>query len=181
MILNDTELVGRCSHGSPLVNYPGTDGANNLHRAVRHVQPCSLEVTLSPEFIWTDLEGRGVPVGEAQYLDSVYLCPGEFALGSTRESVNVPNDLVGFVHGKSSWARKGLLVHVTAGLLDPGFRGNITLELKNVGHESLNLEAGMRIAQLTFQQLTSPAMHPYGSPGLDSHYQDQRGVTGSAL
>src|SRR5690606_3856579 len=90
------------------------------------------------------------------------LHPGEFVLGSTLERVVVPDDLVGRVEGKSSLGRLGLLIHSTAGFIDAGFDGHITLELANVASLPITLYAGMKIGQVSFMQMTTPADHPYG-------------------
>ncbi len=107
------------------------------------------------------------------------LHPGEFVLGSTLELVQLPDDLAARVEGKSSLGRLGLLTHATAGFVDPGFRGHVTLELSNVATLPIMLWPGMKIGQLAFFQLSSPAEHPYGSAKYGSHYQDQRGPTAS--
>jgi dCTP deaminase len=107
------------------------------------------------------------------------LHPGEFVLGSTYESVSLPDDLAGRLEGKSSLGRLGLLTHSTAGFIDPGFSGHITLELSNVANLPITLWPGMKIGQLCLFQLTSAAEHPYGSAQAGSRYQGQRGPTPS--
>jgi dCTP deaminase len=107
------------------------------------------------------------------------LHPGEFVLGSTFEAVTLPDDLAGRLEGKSSLGRLGLLTHSTAGFIDPGFSGHITLELSNVANLPITLWPGMKIGQLCLFQLTSPAEHPYGSQQAGSRYQGQRGPTPS--
>jgi dCTP deaminase len=107
------------------------------------------------------------------------LHPGEFVLGSTFESVSLPDDLAGRLEGKSSLGRLGLLTHSTAGFIDPGFTGHITLELSNVANLPITLWPGMKIGQLCLFQLTSAAEHPYGSARAGSRYQGQRGPTPS--
>ena len=107
------------------------------------------------------------------------LHPGEFVLGSTLETVTLPDDLAARVEGKSSLGRLGLLTHATAGFVDPGFRGHITLELSNVATLPIKLWPGMKIGQLCFFRLSSASEHPYGSAGTGSHYQGQRGPTAS--
>jgi dCTP deaminase len=97
-------------------------------------------------------------------------------LASLVEAVGIWNDVVARVEGKSSWARHFLTVH-SAGFIDPGFQGDITLELKNDGQQELYLEPGVFIAQISFQWLAAPAKRPYGTEGLDSHYQYQKGPT----
>jgi dCTP deaminase len=107
------------------------------------------------------------------------LHPGEFVLGSTYEVVSLPDDLAGRLEGKSSLGRLGLLTHSTAGFIDPGFSGHITLELSNVANLPIKLWPGMKIGQLCIFQLSTPAEHPYGSAVYGSKYQGQRGPTAS--
>ncbi|MBB2894024.1 dCTP deaminase [Flexivirga oryzae] len=107
------------------------------------------------------------------------LHPGEFVLGSTYEQVTLPDDIAARVEGKSSLGRLGLLTHATAGFVDPGFSGHVTLELSNVATLPIKLWPGMKIGQLCFFQLSSPAENPYGSEKYGSHYQGQRGPTAS--
>ena len=107
------------------------------------------------------------------------LHPGEFVLGSTYETVTLPDDIAARVEGKSSLGRLGLLTHATAGFVDPGFSGHVTLELSNVATLPIKLWPGMKIGQLCFFQLSSPAENPYGSAKYGSHYQGQRGPTAS--
>ncbi|GAA2062282.1 dCTP deaminase [Williamsia deligens] len=107
------------------------------------------------------------------------LHPGEFVLGSTLEVCTLPDDLAGRLEGKSSLGRLGLLTHSTAGFIDPGFTGHITLELSNVANLPITLWPGMKIGQLCLIRLSSPAENPYGSAGVGSKYQGQRGPTPS--
>jgi dCTP deaminase len=107
------------------------------------------------------------------------LHPGEFVLGSTLERVALPVDLVGRVEGKSSLGRLGLLIHSTAGFVDPGWNGHITLELSNVANLPITLYPGMKIGQISFLRMTTPADVPYGTGQLGSKYQGQRGPTPS--
>ncbi|WP_158879470.1 dCTP deaminase [Amycolatopsis anabasis] len=111
--------------------------------------------------------------------DPFVLHPGEFVLGSTYELVTLPDDLAGRLEGKSSLGRLGLLTHSTAGFIDPGFSGHITLELSNVANLPITLWPGMKIGQLCLFMLNSPAEHPYGSTQAGSRYQGQRGPTPS--
>tara|TARA_Y100000590_G_scaffold201115_2_gene228554 strand:- start:1509 stop:1928 length:420 start_codon:yes stop_codon:yes gene_type:complete len=101
------------------------------------------------------------------------LHPGEFALGVTFESVTLPNDVVGRLDGKSSLGRLGLVVHSTAGFVDPGWEGNLTLELSNLSNLPINLYAYMKVSQISFMRLTTPADIPYGSSKIGSKYQGQ--------
>ena len=107
------------------------------------------------------------------------LHPGEFVLGSTLEVISLAEDLAGRLEGKSSLGRLGLLTHSTAGFIDPGFSGHITLELSNMANLPITLWPGMKIGQLCVFQLSSPAEHPYGSEIYGSRYQGQRGPTPS--
>jgi dCTP deaminase len=107
------------------------------------------------------------------------LHPGEFALGSTYEIVTLPADIAARLEGKSSLGRLGLLTHSTAGFIDPGFTGHVTLELSNVATLPIKLWPGMKIGQLCFFRLSSAAAHPYGSARYGSRYQGQRGPTPS--
>ena len=107
------------------------------------------------------------------------LHPGEFVLGATYEAVTLPDDIAARLEGKSSLGRLGLLTHSTAGFVDPGFTGHITLELSNVATLPIKLWPGMKIGQLCFFQLSSPASKPYGSGEYASRYQGQRGPTAS--
>jgi dCTP deaminase len=111
--------------------------------------------------------------------DALILHPGEFVLGSSYELIGIPPDLAARLEGKSSLGRLGLLTHSTAGFLDPGFRGHVTLELSNVANLPITLYPGMRIGQIAVFQLTTPADRPYGSAGVNSKYQGQRGPTPS--
>jgi len=107
------------------------------------------------------------------------LHPGEFVLASTYEVITLPDDIAGRLEGKSSLGRLGLLTHSTAGFVDPGFKGHVTLELSNVATLPIKLWPGMKIGQLCFFKLTSPSEHPYGSEKYSSRYQGQRGPTAS--
>ena len=107
------------------------------------------------------------------------LHPGEFVLASTYEVMTLPDDIAGRLEGKSSLGRLGLLTHSTAGFIDPGFSGHVTLELSNVATLPIKLWPGMKIGQLCLFRLESPAEHPYGSDVYGSRYQGQRGPTPS--
>lgn len=111
--------------------------------------------------------------------DVFILHPGEFVLGSTQERVALPDDLVARLEGKSSLGRLGLLIHSTAGFVDAGFDGHLTLELSNVANLPITLYPGMKIGQISFLRMTTPAEHPYGSSTTGSKYQHQRGPTPS--
>jgi dCTP deaminase len=118
-------------------------------------------------------------VVEPEGVEPFILHPGEFVLGSTYEVVTLPDDVAARLEGKSSLGRLGLLTHSTAGFIDPGFSGHVTLELSNVATLPIKLWPGMKIGQLCFFRLSSPAEHPYGSDKYGSRYQGQRGPTPS--
>ena len=154
------------------------------------VQPSSIDVKVSNLFrvfrnhtaavldVKQDLTGLTELVEVAEG-DAFMLHPGEFALGSTLERVAVPNNLVARVEGKSSLGRLGLVIHSTAGFIDAGFDGHVTLELANLANLPITLYPGMKIGQISFIQMTSPAEKPYGSGAQGSKYQGQRGPTPS--
>jgi dCTP deaminase len=119
---------------------------------------------------------REIEVGNDEHF---ILHPGEFVLASTYEVVTLPDDIAGRLEGKSSLGRLGLLTHSTAGFIDPGFSGHITLELSNVANLPVKLFPGMKIGQLCLIKLSSPAQNPYGSAVYGSRYQGQRGPTAS--
>ncbi|MGH2379554.1 MAG: dCTP deaminase [Candidatus Limnocylindria bacterium] len=155
----------------------------------RCLQPASLDVRLDRQFrvfrssrhAYIDLRKGVDDITELVTIDAepFILHPGEFVLGSTLERVRLANDLVSRVEGKSSLGRLGLLIHSTAGFIDPAWDGHITLELSNVNTIPITLYPRMRIGQLSFFTLSSPAERPYGSPELGSSYQGQAGPTPS--
>ena len=109
------------------------------------------------------------------------LHPGEFVLGSTLEHIELPDDIVARLEGKSSLGRVGLLIHSTAGYVDPGWKGHLTLELSNVANLPITLYQGMKIGQISYAQLSTAADRPYGTPGLGSKYQGQLQPTASKV
>lgn len=154
------------------------------------IQPSSIDVRLDrwfrvfenhryphidPSIEQSDLTRLIEPDGNEPFI----LHPGEFVLGSTYEVVSLPDDIAGRLEGKSSLGRLGLLTHSTAGFIDPGFSGHVTLELSNVATLPIKLFPGMKIGQLCLFRLSSPAEHPYGSEKYGSRYQGQRGPTPS--
>jgi len=154
------------------------------------VQPSSIDVRLDrlfrvfenhkyghidPAEEQDDLTRQVEPDGDEPFI----LHPGEFVLGSTYEGVTLPDDVAARLEGKSSLGRLGLLTHSTAGFIDPGFSGHVTLELANVANLPIKLWPGMKIGQLCFFRLSSAAEHPYGSEKYGSRYQGQRGPTPS--
>ena len=154
------------------------------------VQPSSVDVRLDRFFRLFDNHKYPVidPAAEQPDLtrlvevengEPFVLHPGEFVLGSTYENVTLPDDIAARLEGKSSLGRLGLLTHSTAGFIDPGFTGHVTLELSNVATLPILLWPGMKIGQLCFFRLTSPTENPYGSAVYGSRYQGQRGPTAS--
>lgn len=130
---------------------------------------------IDPAVEQPDLTRLVEPVGDEPFI----LHPGEFVLASTYEVISLPDDVAARLEGKSSLGRLGLLVHSTAGFIDPGFEGHVTLELSNVATLPIKLWPGMKIGQLCFFRLSSPAEHPYGAEVYGSRYQNQRGPTPS--
>lgn len=154
------------------------------------VQPASVDIRLDRYFRLFDNHKYPVidPAEEQTELtrliavdpdEPFVLHPGEFVLGATFERVTLPDDIAARLEGKSSLGRLGLLTHSTAGFVDPGFTGHVTLELSNMATLPIKLWPGMRVGQLCFFQLSSRVEHPYGSKAYGSHYQGQRGPTAS--
>ena len=154
------------------------------------VQPSSIDLRLGDSFRVFDnhritaIDLREVPANLTKEVtvaadQSFVIHPGEFCLGRTLEWVELPDDVVARVEGKSSVGRLGLIVHATAGFVDPGWRGTLTLELNNLTRVPIKLWPGILIAQLSFMALDRPAEKPYGSPELGSHYQGQVAATES--
>ncbi len=176
MILSDRSMREALDAGRIVID-PLDEGA---------VQPSSVDLRLARTFrvfrnhtlshidVKQDVSELTTVV-EADEDDPFILHPGEFVLGATLERVVLPNDLVARLEGKSSLGRLGLLIHSTAGFVDPGFAGQLTLELSNVANLPITLYPGMRIGQISFQQMTTPADVPYGSGKLGSKYHDQSG------
>jgi len=159
-----------------------------FHEAM--IQPSSVDVRLDkffrvfenhkysvidPSIEQPELTREVIAEGDEAFI----LHPGEFVLASTYEVITLPDDIAGRLEGKSSLGRLGLLTHSTAGFIDPGFSGHITLELSNVANLPVKLFPGMKIGQLCLIKLSSPAEHPYGSEKYGSRYQGQRGPTAS--
>ncbi|MFT8593095.1 MAG: dCTP deaminase [Bifidobacterium sp.] len=154
------------------------------------VQPASVDVRLdrffrvfnNHEYTYVDPaedQGQLTEQFEVRSGDPWILHPGEFVLGSTWEYIKLDASIAARLEGKSSLGRLGILTHSTAGFVDPGFEGHITLELSNVSTLPVKLWPGMKIGQMCFFSLSSPAENPYGSKGAGSHYQGQRGPTPS--
>ena len=185
MILSDDDILARLEAGDLVVD--------PLDDIDMQVQPASVDLRLGEEFLEFQraniscihpnreeeiseyVEETVVPEGE-----EFILHPGDFVLGTTKERVAIPDDLVAHVEGRSSLGRLAIVVHATAGLADPGYEGQITLELSNLGTAPVALTPGMRISQLTFTELSSPAARPYGAE-RGSKYQGQSGPQASRI
>ena len=180
MLLSDRDIVAEIDAGRIVLD-PYEAGM---------LQPSSIDVRLDrffrvfdnhkyphidPAQDQSDLTRMVEPEGDEPFI----LHPGEFVLGSTYEVVSLPDDIAARVEGKSSLGRLGLLTHATAGFVDPGFSGHVTLELANVATLPIKLYPGMKIGQFCVLRLTSPSEHPYGSAKYGSRYQGQRGPTPS--
>ena len=181
MILSDRDLWRELDAGRLIVDPLGPEA----------VQPCSIDLYLSQSFRVMDPHASQVidmrALGDVQTRpvevpnkEPFVLHPGEFALACTMETVGIPAHLCARVEGKSSLGRVGLMIHSTAGWIDAGFHGQITLEMVNVSRLPILLRPGRKIAQLAVMELTSAARHPYGSEQLGSHYQGQTGATAAA-
>lgn len=157
------------------------------------IQPASVDLRLGDEFVITNdhykkhgYDTRHGFTGFGEYTKKIkqerfMISPGEFVLATTLEWVRIPDDLVGRVEGRSSLGRLGVIIHATAGFIDPGFEGQITLELSNLGNNPVVIYAGDRICQICFEQLSSPAEKPYGHKNRHSKYHGQTGVQESKI
>ena len=180
MLLSDRDLLAEVKAGSLSLEPFDID----------LVQPSSIDVRLDRLFrvfnnhLYTHIDPavrQDELTAEVEVADdeAFVLHPGEFVLGSTLEVITLGDTLAGRLEGKSSLGRLGLLTHSTAGFIDPGFSGHVTLELSNVANLPIKLWPGMKIGQLCIFRLSSPAEHPYGSAVYGSRYQGQRGPTPS--
>lgn len=149
------------------------------------LNPASVDLTLHPKVLVPSVLTEYIDVAEVPegYTEPYEMCergyrldPGDFILASTTEFIELPNDLVARVEGKSSIGRLGIAIHVTAGYIDPGFKGQVTLEIANLAPWSVLLRPNMRIAQIAFTRMSSPSDEPYANTG---HYQGQVGPTES--
>jgi dCTP deaminase len=180
MVLSDVTLREELAAGRIVIDPLGDDC----------IQPSSIDLHVDRHFrlfrnhsmrvidVRSDLEDLTELV-EVPDEEALILHPGEFVLGSTSERVRVPDDLVARLEGKSSLGRLGLLIHSTAGFVDAGWDGHLTLELSNVANLPITVYPGMKIGQISFLRMTTAAARPYGSSGLGSKYQGQRGPTPS--
>ena len=180
MILSDRDILDQIARGRLTID-PFDEAM---------VQPASVDLRLDRSFRvfrntrYTHIDPRQQQDELTDLLmvdedEPFVLHPGEFVLGSTLERVALPDDLVARLEGKSSLGRLGLLIHSTAGYVDPGWDGYLTLELSNVANLPITIYPGMKIGQISFFRLTTPAAAPYGSAGVRSKYQGQRGPTPS--
>ena len=180
MVLSDRTIREELARGQIVVE-PLDDSA---------IHPASVDLRLGRKLLVfqrhrlqvIDVKQEMAHLTEAVEIDEVnpfVLHPGEFTLGVTLEEVRLPSDIVGRLDGKSSLGRLGLVVHSTAGFVDPGWQGNLTLELSNLATLPINLYYAMKISQISFLRLTTPAEYPYGSAGLGSKYQGQNEPTAS--
>ncbi len=156
------------------------------------VQPASVDLHLGDNFLVFDSHANYIidPKKDVKSLmkkivvsseEPLIVHPREFLLGTTVETIGIGNTLVGRLEGKSSLGRVGLIVHSTAGYIDPGFKGQITLEITNLANIPIALYPGMKVCQISFSKLSSEVEVPYGAAKLGSHYQGQVGTTSSDL
>lgn len=176
MILADNQIKKRIKNQSLIIEPTPTP---------EQIQPCSLDIRLGKEF-WSPIkteETLNPRNNEPKYniinANAVILPPNEFILATSKEWVEIPADLSARVEGRSSVGRLGIAIHVTAGFIDAGFKGNITLEIKNLSPNSIMLHEDMRIAQLVFEELGCVPDRLYGEAG--NKYQNQEGVVGSLI
>lgn len=187
-VLSDRDLRELIEDESAVVTENGPDMDLDLQ-----LGPSSLDLRLGYEF--GVLETRKVKAIDTQKMDTysdikerktadtdtgMVVHPGEFVLGTTLETLDVPSDLVARIEGRSSYARLGLIPHAAAGFVDPGFRGQITLEIQNLGNVPITIYPEDRICQVVFETMTSEAENPYGEK-KDSKYMQQSGATASRL
>ncbi len=180
MILSDRDLNEALKTGHLVVEPLGPNA----------VQPSSIDLRVGSQFrVFANSRHPYIDVRKpmedltelvtAEGDEPFILHPGEFVLGTTLERVELPDDLVARLDGKSSLGRLGLLIHSTAGFVDAGFKGHLTLEFSNVANLPITIYPGMKIGQISFFQMSSPAEHPYGEGVLRSKYLDQEGPTAS--
>ena len=175
MVLSDRTIREEISRGRLVIDPLGPNAIQpssvdlRLGRKCRIFKARTRVLVIDPKHKTDDL----TELIEIDELEPLYIHPGEFLLATTLERVCIPRDLVGRLDGKSSLGRLGLLVHSTAGYVDPGWRGHLTLELSNVSNLPIMLYYSMPVSQISFARLTEPAENPYGSKKLASKYQDQ--------
>ncbi len=184
MILSDRQIVEMLKTGKIVIE--------PLKDSTEQIGPSSVDLRLGPEFIvfrrekkpyidpWRDDPVEFTERVKVAEDEPFIIHPGEFVLASTVEYIKIPADIVARVDGRSSLGRLGIIIHATAGFIDPGFEGNITLEITNINVMPIALYSGMRICQISFEDLSSPAERPYGSRA-GSKYHGQRGPMLSRL
>ncbi|MGQ0535605.1 MAG: dCTP deaminase [Methanobacteriota archaeon] len=186
MLLSDRDIEARLAKGD-LVIEPLEDPS-------LQIQPASVDLRLGPDFLVFKsphipyIDTKDPKASLEAYTEKLHVLPGqpfimhpgEFALGTTIERVELPDDLVARVEGRSSLGRLAIVVHATAGFIDPGFKGHITLELSNLGKVPVALHPGMRVSQIAIYPLSSPSRRPYG-PARGSKYQGQVGPVPSRI
>lgn len=178
-ILSDQDIK-KCLESGKIIIEP-------LEKPEIQIQPSSVDLRIGNEFKGFRIVRKPCidPMDKSDlesYMESFYIDegepfiihPGEFALATTYETVKVPDDLVARVEGRSSMGRLGITMHVTAGYIDPGFQGKITLEISNIGKMPVALYTGQRVCQIVFETMTSPSKRPYGHPDRDSKYMGQK-------
>lgn len=186
MILSDADILARLEQGDLTID--------PLDDPDLQVQPASIDLRLGNEFlvfknghipcIYMDEDTDAASYTDAVHIpdeDHFILHPGEFALGTTLERVHIPDDLVARIEGRSSLGRLAIIVHATAGFIDPGFSGRITLELSNLGKVPIGLKPGSRCSQLVLHEMKSKSARPYGFEGRKSKYQNQTGPIASRM
>lgn len=177
-ILSDQDIIKYLDEGKITID--------PLEDPARQIQPSSVDLRIGNEFKGFRIIRKPCidPLDKSDlesYMESFHLKqgeafiihPGEFALATTYEAVKLPDDLVARVEGRSSMGRLGITMHVTAGYIDPGFQGKITLEISNIGKMPVALYTGQRVCQIVFETMTSPSLRPYGHPERDSKYMGQ--------
>lgn len=157
----------------------------------KNIQPSTLDIELSNEFrVFQNYDVGIIDTREVSDVSklvkikkdgSFIVHPGEFILGSTIEKIKLPNDIAATIEGRSSLGRIGLIIHATAGYIDPGFSGKVTLEMSNISNLPIKLYPGMRIGQIAFFMMSTPVDTPYGSKELGSKYQNQKGPVASRI
>jgi dCTP deaminase len=185
MILSDADILDRLAEGDLAID--------PLDDIETQVQPASVDLRLGSQFL--EFRRTNIPCihpNDAREVDEYVeethvpegddfiLHPGDFVLGTTKERVEVPSDLLATVQGRSSLGRLAVVIHATAGIVDPGYDGQITLELSNLGAAPVALSPGMRVSQLIFTELKNPADRPYGAE-RGSKYQGQSGPQASRI
>ena len=185
-ILSDRDIKEHLKSGKIIIN--------PLTNPEVQIQPSSVDLRIGREFKGFRIIRKPCidPMDQNDldsYMESFYIDegepfiihPGEFALATTYETIKLPHDLVARVEGRSSMGRLGVTMHVTAGYIDPGFMGKITLEISNIGKMPVALYTGQRVCQIVFETMTSPSERPYGHPERDSKYMGQKSPVSSKI